>query len=80
MKIIVIGAGPEGLAAAMMFIYMKSSPLLAGVTLSFNWVISRLIQVLSGEGEGYVRFMNDTKRKMDRFHHYLRPKVMKALP
>ena len=51
----------------------------------------RLEAFAPGEGEGYVRFMNDTKRKMDRltpilqskmdrFHHYLRPKVIKALP
>ncbi|MED5223341.1 phytoene desaturase family protein [Bacillus safensis] len=51
----------------------------------------RLEAFAPGEGEGYLRFMKDTKRKMDRltpilqskmdrFHHYLRPKVIKALP
>lgn len=41
----------------------------------------RLEAFAPGEGEGYLRFMNDTKRKMDQLtHHYLRPKVLKALP
>lgn len=52
MKIIVIGAGPGGLAAPMMLqskghdVHVYSDPLSADETLSFNWVISRLIRVL----------------------------------
>lgn len=52
MKIIVIGAGPGALRLTMMLqskghdVHVYSDPLSAGVTLSFNLVISRLIQVL----------------------------------
>ncbi|MCA1031001.1 phytoene desaturase [Bacillus timonensis] len=48
-------------------------------------------QIFPGNGEGYERFMKDTERKMnaltpilqskmDKFRHYLHPRVIKALP
>ncbi|MCD7034911.1 phytoene desaturase [Metabacillus sp. GX 13764] len=51
----------------------------------------RIDEIAPGDGDGYARFMADTERKMDklspilqsrmdRFHHYLSPRVLKALP
>ncbi|MGP1906566.1 phytoene desaturase family protein [Metabacillus sp. JX24] len=54
-------------------------------------MVERLEEFSPGDGNGYNRFMNDTRRKMaaltpilqskmDRFSHYLSWKVIKALP
>ncbi|APH07135.1 phytoene desaturase [Bacillus weihaiensis] len=54
-------------------------------------MIRRLNELSPGEGEGYKRFMDETRKKMnaltpilqskmDRFHHYLRWRVLKAIP
>lgn len=52
---------------------------------------NRIEEMAPGDGKGYARFMKDTKKKMDRltpilqsrmdrFHHYFRWKVIRALP
>lgn len=54
-------------------------------------MIKRLNQLSQGEGNGYLKFMSDTRNKMnaltpilqskmDRFYHYFRWRVIKALP
>jgi phytoene desaturase len=54
-------------------------------------MVRRIEEKFPGNGSGYLRFMEDTKRKMsalmpilqsrmDRYRHYLSWKVMKALP
>ncbi|MRX73507.1 phytoene desaturase [Bacillus lacus] len=54
-------------------------------------MIQRIENFSPEDGEGYERFMKETRRKMDkltpilqsrmdRFHHYLSPKVLRALP
>ncbi|MGG4490489.1 phytoene desaturase family protein [Metabacillus idriensis] len=54
-------------------------------------MVRRLEEFSPGDGKGYIRFMNDTRKKMaaltpilqskmDRFHHYMSWKVIQALP
>ncbi|WP_191556221.1 phytoene desaturase family protein [Metabacillus idriensis] len=61
------------------------------MTRNSDEIVKRLEEFSPGDGKGYFRFMNDTRKKMaaltpilqskmDRFHHYMSWKVIKALP
>lgn len=61
------------------------------MTRNSDEMVKRLEEFSPGDGKGYFKFMNDTRKKMaaltpilqskmDRFHHYMSWKVIKALP